>query len=201
EAEYLHNIEPLMRDENGNPTWRAGYHAIQYLTHDLGPLLYILGDRCVSASGFAPDINPLEGLSTGTPNEVAIFRTAKGALIKIFISFGLRRPFNHNFAMYGSKGTLETDRFGVTGEGTYAVLNDLRNMPGMIKLPTSMGYPGYPAEFHGGADVKMLEAFIDCIIRDTKPPVDVEMGIAMSLPGIYAHKSKEQGGIPLTIPE
>lgn len=200
EAEYLHNIESLMRDEQGNPTWRASYHAIQYLTHDLGPLLYILGDRCVSVSAFAPSFNPIEGLSTGTPNEVAIFRTESGALIKILVSFSLKRePMIHNFTMYGSEGTLESDRSGETGAGTFAVLkgqgdNRLR------RIETSMGYPGYPSAFHGGADVRMTEAFIDCILSDRKPPIDAELGIAMSLPGIYAHRSMELGGIPLEIP-
>lgn len=203
EAEYLHNVCYLMKDKDGNPTWRASYHAIQYLTHDLGPLLYIMDDRCVSVSGFAPDINSIPEHSTGTPNEVAIFKTAKGALIKVFISFGIQlEPARHNFSMYGTKGTLETTRDGEYS--TLAYLNSIPNTTSMITIPVSASYPGISEKVrsgHGGADYFMLESFIKSIIEDTKPPVDVDMAIRMSLPGIYAHASKEQNGVPVSIPD
>lgn len=200
EAEYLHNITQIMRDENGNPTWRSKYDAIKYLTHDLGPLLYILNDRVVSVSGFKPGINSIPEYSTGTPDEVAIFRTAKGALIKIFVSFGLNRPCIHNFCIYGTSGTLETDR--VEAYTTNASLKSVTNLgEKMFKIPTGTGYPGFEEYGHGGADGKMIEAFADCIIKDEKPPIDVNLGLNMSVPGVFAHMSAEQGGKPLMIPQ
>lgn len=203
EAEYLHNIEHLMRDKNGNPTWRASYNAIQYLTHDLGPLLYIMNDYCVSVSGFAPDINPISEYSSGTPNEVAIFKTAKGALIKILVAFGIQmEPERHNFSLFGSKGTLETTRSGEYS--TIAYLKSIPNTTGMIHIPVGISYIGISQELlagHGGADYFMIESFIKSIIEDKKPLIDVEMAIRMSLPGIFAHISKEQNGAPVLIPD
>lgn len=203
EAEYLHNVVYLMRDKNGNPTWRAKYDAIRYLTHDLGPLLYIMDDRCVSVSGFAPEVNPIPEHSTGTPNEVAIFKTAKGALIKIFVSFGLQmEPARHNFSMYGSKGTLETTRSGE--EATIAYLNSIPNTNGMIRIPIGSSYPDASEAVragHGGGDYYMLKSFIDSIINDREPLIGVDLAIRMSLPGIYAHESKEKNGVPVQIPD
>lgn len=200
EAEYLHNVVDLMRDENGNPTWRAKYDAIKYLTHDLGPLLYIMNDRVVSVSGFAPGINSIPEYSTGTPDEVAIFRTAKGALIKILVSFGLNRPCIHNFCVYGTKGTLETDR--VEAYTTNASLKSVVHLgEKLIKIPTSTGYPGFEGSGHGGADGKMIQAFIDCILRDEKPPLDIGLGLNMSIPGVYAHMSAMEGGKSIEIPQ
>lgn len=202
EAEYLHNVVELMRDKNGNPTWRASYDAIKYLTHDLGPLLYILDDRCISVSGFAPAINPISEYSTGTPNEVAIFKTEKGALIKVFVSFGLQRePARHNFCMYGSKGTLETVRRGE--HSTIAYFKDIPHTTDLIDIPVGTSYPGASASIiggHGGADFFMMKSFIKSIIEDTKPPIDIDLAIRMSLPGIYAHLSTTKGSIPIDIP-
>lgn len=200
EAEYLHNCTELMRDENGNPTWRASYDSIKYVTHDLGPLLYIMNDRVVSVSGFKPGINSIPEYSTGSPDEVAIFRTEKGALIKILTSFGLNRPMIHNYCMYGTKGTLETDR--VDAYSTNASLNSVTNLgEKMIKIPTSTAYPNMEQFGHGGADGKMIQAFVDCIINDTQPPIDLTLGLNMSIPGLIAHESAMKGGIPLEIPK
>ena len=52
-----------------------------------------------------------------------------------------------------------------------------------------------------GLDKKQLRAFLDCILNDTKPPIDVDLGIRMSLPGIYAHESYLQGGNAVQIPD
>ena len=203
EAEYLHNVVHLMRDKDGNPTWRASYNAIKYLTHDLGPLLYILDDRCTSVSGYAPKINPIAEYSTGTPNELAVFTTAKGATIKIFCSFGItQEPARHNFIMYGSKGTIETARMGE--ERCYAYLKDIPHTKGPIEIPVSSSYPDASSEIlggHGGGDYFMVKAFVDCILKDEKPPIDVDLGIRISIPGIFAHESAMKGGIPVKIEE
>ncbi len=199
EAEYLHNVTDLMRDKDGKPTWRASYDGIKYLTHDLGPLLYLLNDRVTEVTCFAPSFNSVPDYSTGTPNEVAVFRTEKGALIKILVCFGIIRPAIHNYVVLGDRGTLETDR--MDAYTTNACLSSIKAMGGkMFRLPTSTGYPGYSTAGHGGADAKMIEAFIDCIRNDTQPPIDVDLGLNMSIPGIIAHESMKQGGITLQIP-
>ena len=56
ESEYLHathpdEIKPYVPENH----WRRYNSAITYLTHNLGPLLYIMDDYCVSVSCMAPD--------------------------------------------------------------------------------------------------------------------------------------------------
>ena len=65
----------------------------------------------------------------------------------------------------------------------------------------NLRYPGESDDGHGGADTQMMKAFIKSIVEDTKPPLDVDMGIRMSIPGIYAHESAKKGGIPIEIPD
>jgi predicted dehydrogenase len=203
EAEYLHNVVHLMRDASGRPTWRSRLNAIQYLTHDLGPLLYILDDRCVSASGFAPAYNPIAEHSTGTPNEVGMFRTAKGALVKVLAAFGIERePACHNYCLYGSRGTLETTR-----DGTYRTRACFATPGGAAEatmLPTGLSHPGVPGELqrsHGGADHAMMRDFVLSSLHGTPPRVGIDLAIDMSLPGIFAHRSLELGGVPVGIAE
>ena len=54
---------------------------------------------------------------------------------------------------------------------------------------------------HGGADGKMVREFLKCIIDDTKPPIDIDLGIRMSLAGWYAHESAVNGGAEIKIPD
>ena len=70
-----------------------------------------------------------------------------------------------------------------------------------IDIPVTTIFPGENIDGHFGADIKMFREFVNCIINDTEPPVDVNLGIRMSLPGIIAHESAQNGGIPLKVPE
>ena len=47
----------------------------------------------------------------------------------------------------------------------------------------------------------MMRAFIKCILEDTEPPIDVDLGIKMTVPGIIAAESAAQGGELMEIPE
>jgi len=203
EAEYLHssppgNIKPYTTDH-----WRRTSPAITYITHSLGPLLQIMDDRCISVSCIAPAAvyNPHK---TGAENGVALFRTAKGSAIRIFIGFGAYVGMDHNYALYGTKGMILTDKTKPLKEAhSFARLSSTakpEEFGEMIEIPVALS-SGLAQGGHGGADKKMLRDFIRCIVEDTPPPIDVDMGIRMSLPGVIADVSARQGGALLEIPE
>lgn len=203
EGEYLHSADINTIEEHNylHDRWRRDLNAIKYLTHNLGPLLYIMKDRCVSVTCMEPDIryNPYKRASeTGA----ALFKTEKGAVIRILICFGAYVGFDHNFCLYGTRGSIETDRAeNLLKAHSFAKLAEI---PGThenkIEIPVTLGFADENGKGHGGADAKMMRAFIDCIVNDTKPPLDVDLGIQMSIPGIYAHESAINGGIPVSIP-
>src|SRR4029079_5824567 len=88
------------------PAWRSDQPPIQYLTHDLGPLLEILDDRCVSVScQSAPWRNPDTPLRSD--GQIALFQTQKGVLIKILITLSTRRPAEHRYRLFGVEGSAE----------------------------------------------------------------------------------------------
>ena len=206
ESEYLHCGKP--NPDNAKPKttnldhWRVSLNAITYLTHNLGPLLYIMDDECVSVSCMAPTAAKYNAHKTGDENGIAIFRTKKGAVIRILIGFGMYVGFDHNFALYGTRGSILTDKTKPLSEAhSFAKMSEI---PGTIEnffeIPITYSHSN-ETEGHGGADAIMMRDFIKCIVEDTEPPIDVDMGIRISLPGIIASKSAKLGGELLEIPK
>lgn len=203
EAEYLHPSDYRKYKKENFPLshWRTTLPAIKYLTHDLGPLLYIMDDNVVSVTCMESDVvyNPYK---TESQCGVALFKTAKGAVIKILVNFGSFTRPDHNFRLFGTKGSIETDRIKSLSEAhSFAQFDDI---PGTfnekIDIPVTLRFPGEADGGHGGADRKMMLDFVKCIVEDTTPPIDVDMGIRISIPGFLAHESALQGGAPVEIP-
>ncbi len=210
EAEYLHATEPSKLNPNVDPTyWRSYFPAIQYITHQLGPLLYIMDDRCVSVTCMEPDVvyNPHNPDKKAVG--MALFKTAKGAVIKILICFGAYTSFDHNFRLCGTKGNIMTDPFDIV-DNAYCYAN-LESIPGTfsttnkIKITVNSRYQDeYGTGIgvgHGECDFLMGNDFIDCILENRRPFLDAAFGIRMALPGILAHESAMKGGMPIEIPE
>ena len=135
-------------------------------------------------------------------NGIAIFRTAKGAVIRVFIGFGMYVGYDHNFALYGTRGSILTDKTKPLEEATsFAKLYEVPNtFEKYFEIPVKLSNNG-DVYGHGGVDGTMMRDFIKCIIEDTAPPIDVEMGIRISLPGIIAAESAKRGGELLQIPK
>lgn len=204
ESEYIHcrDYREMKPEEFNKNHWRYFNPAIKYLTHNLGPLLYIMNDKVKTVTCMRPDVkyNPYREY---IKNDIALFKTEKGAVIKIHICFDSYVGFDHNFALFGTRGTIETDKVKPLEEAhSFARFSDI---PGSIdekvEIPVSLSFPGEQNGGHGGADRKMVMAFINCILNDTPSPIDVDMGIRMSLPGIFANESCEKGGMPVEIPD
>lgn len=199
EAEYVHDCRGLMRDSEGNLTWRASMPPIYYCTHSLGPILSIVNDRCVSAVGMNTGVNVSPDLGA-IDMEVGLFRTEKGAVIKILCGFSVeRKPAFHYYSVYGAEGCLETVR------GTDRNMAYFKGSDGMIELPYTRNHPEAPDTAtvggHGTCEFFMVNAFIESIMSDTSPPIDVYEGLSYSLPGLCAHVSAQRGGEVVDVPD
>lgn len=208
EAEYLHSINPEDFSPDNYPKghWRTYNPAIKYCTHEIGPLLYIMDDRCVSVSCYNADIEYNPYFPAKNATSMAIFKTEKGAVIRLLVSFGAYTSYDHNYRLSGTKGTIETDRTKIVDDAHS--LANLSRIPGTfsqkIDIPVTAKYLdecGNSSAFgHGGADSIMFSDFVDCVLENKKPKLDVDFAIRMSLPGIIAAKSAEQNGISMEIP-
>lgn len=208
EAEYLHSINPddFSPDNYPKGHWRTYNPAIKYTTHELGPLLYIMNDRCVSVSCMNADIEYNPYFPTKNATSIAIFKTEKGAVIKLLVSFGAYTSYDHNYRLCGTKGSIETDRRTIVDDAHS--LANLSSIPGTfsqkIDIPVTAKYldeNGNSDAFgHGGADSIMFSDFVDCVAENKKPKLDVDFAIKMSLPGIIASISAENNGETMEIP-
>ena len=205
EAEYVHDVSGLMRNPDGTPTWRASRPPLHYCTHSLGPLLNLAGDRCVTAVGLntGAQIDPeLGAIDMG----VGLFHTEQGAVVKILRGALVRRePAFHYYSVYGTRGCLETTRPGEHPMGTtWACFGDHPQPAECELLPLGLDFPGLPdwagEGGHGTAEYVMVRAFLDSILQDTPPPLDLERGLAFTLPGLVAHLSAQRGGVRLPVP-
>lgn len=204
EGEYVHDCRPIMRDSKGNLTWRASLIPILYCTHNLGPLLYLLEDACVSAMGLTTGVNVAPELGAQDMN-VALFETEKGAVIKFLAGFSVaKEPMHLFFSIYGTKGFLETDRYNYSTH-TYLYTKCIPNLQGYISLTSPFTHPNAPREAllggHGSTEYFLARDFVRSIINGTEPPINVYEAVKYTLPGICAALSIKEGGKKIAIPK
>ena len=131
-----------------------------------------------------------------------IKKFTEGNLTSHLIKFAMHVVgYDHNFAMYGTKGSILTDKTKPLEDATsFAKMYEIPNtFEKFFEIPVKLSNTG-DVYGHGGVDAKMMREFIKCIIDDTEPPIDVDMGIRISLPGIIAAESAKRGGELLEIP-
>jgi len=216
ECEYLHDVRhlylenpdlppdtdfaTLLRHPKTRRTWRARLHPITYLTHDIGPMLDILDDRCVTVCAMAAPSACGEGFAPAA--EVALFKTAKGRVIKFLAEFSMPRPSHHWFVLMGTKGSIESPRGPASKHLLYV---EGENMDGWSQMSWSTRNLSGPRDAwssgHGGADWFITREFTDCVLQDTSPPIDVIRALDFTLPGICAVRSIEEGGNAVPIPD
>ena len=200
-AEYIHDVQHLMYDQDGRPTWRAQRAGpIIYCTHSLGPLLSITGEYptevvCLgSGSHFVPGLEDLQ---------TALIRLTGGGLVRLTVSFTNTHWGHHRYHLLGTRATLDT---GWIGRDTPRFrTTDLPHLEKPVELPLGTAMPGASAAArqagHGGADWYVLRAFLDSLAGGTRPPIDVYDALMMTLPGVCAVESAAKGGQPVAIPQ
>jgi hypothetical protein len=164
----------------------------------------VLDDRCVSvACRSAPWRNPDTPLRTD--GQIALFPTAKGALLKIMVTLSTRRPAEHRYRLLGVAGGVECFSYE---EGCRRFTRDAAERDGWEYLPVGFGPRGASADTpagraggHGGADLRLARHFAQAILDGRPAPIDVYRAIEFALPGILANRSAGLSGAPLAIPD
>lgn len=208
EGEYNHYIDEGSEKyipglTKGKYHWRKYMPRTYYLTHTLGPLMFMTGERPVSVSAIAvhsenaPEDWPCKD-AFASMNCV----TDKGALFRF--TGWTSMPGGYGFRLVGENGLVETGR-------------GYRNQVSLIykdhKVPAGKNErqiyePRWPESnekvsesAHGGADWWVAKGFTDYVLRDQYPFFDYKCGITMSVVAIMGWRSILQNGIPLPIPD
>ncbi len=199
-AEYTHDCRPVRplsdADEQHVQSWRfTDLPPLAYCSHTLGPLLELMDDRCVNATGIVGGRREIAGVDV-FPLESAVFETEGGRTINLINGFMLSHPFIFLLALYGTEGSVRV------------INTDYRDPEGLRVLISTDDEPGWrewvmewQARDDGGDDVQvMVDDFVASVVEDTPAPFDEARSMEFCLPGVLAHESAKQGGVKLEVP-
>jgi len=203
EAEYVHSLPQLMVTPDGTPTWRATLPPIYYCTHSLGPLISMMQERFVSVAGFSTGSHVAPKFGT-IDMEVAILKSESGAIAKLLCGFSVERGADHHyFSIYGTNGCIEKGRFN--WEDAYVYFKDDPQTKELTKVKISISDPDTLPDAtlggHGTSEYNLVRDFVQSIVNDTPPPVDIYTALDFGLPGLCAHQSVLQNGKIVEIPD
>lgn len=219
ESEYQHDGLDQLYMEDGKRTWRYGVAPMHYPTHCTAHLIGVTGERLteVVCHGWGDDSSYLKDNVYNNPfhNESAFFKTSNG------------NGFRANIWWKGSH--LGGERANWIGTDMSFYADHGRSGPAMVKKSTALGkddagfvqsrpvldnydqpnwwqtdmlpLPLRHDSGHHGSHTFLTHEFIDALIHERKPAIDIHEALAYTVPGIMAHESALQGGTLLKIPQ
>lgn len=192
EGEYYHySPEPI----DSYKGWRIGLPPQWYPTHSNA---YYTGVTAapfteVSCMGIPSVVEHLKPANNRYKNafgtEIALFRAADGGVARMAVSWDTP-------GVSGEMGRIRTDKGTVYG--SFMAEGGAGAAPAIHKpaLP-----PGVEAGGHGGSHGYLMSEFVEAILMDRKPLVDVAQALTMTVGGLVAHQSAQRGGELLKIPQ
>ncbi len=212
EGEYIHEIVDLLVDpQTGERCWRYPRAPIWYCGHSLGPLLFMMQDRVVRATGATPGRNmyPDEESVSFLDMETGLFLTEKGAVIKILASQTVKRYRKGGgyltwYSLYGTKGFVESGR-DPQDRGLEWLEDEDTKEGGARYVPTPFSDPDAPPEAklggHGTGEYYMVQHFINALNEGTRPAFNAVQAAEVTVPGLLAHESAMKGGEWVDVPQ
>jgi len=170
-----------------------------------------MDDRAVTVSclGTGAHVEPSRCVDdTG----IMLCTTSKGGLVKIRQDTMSPRPSTNNYAaLQGTTGVYEaprhvgdTHRVYLAGAGADRRGKEWRPLSDFAQEYLPRYWEGAPAEkgeVYGGSDYHVLRAFVDCVLNDAEPPIDVYRALDFTVPGLLSEVSVKQGGAPVDVPD
>ena len=192
EGEYWHYFGTPLSAHQG---WRTGMPPQWYPTHSNAYYVGVTGGSFteVSCKGMPSAVDHLkpENNQYGNPfgTEIALFRTSEGGIARMAVSWDTPGEG-------GERGRIRTEKGTFYGK----FQSDQRDhIPTAITRPPLP--PGVDAGGHGGSHGYLMSEFIEAILLDRTPLVDVAQSLNMTVSGIVAHQSALKDGELMKIPQ
>ncbi len=220
ESEYHHDGLAVLFVERGERTWRYGYPPMLYPTHNLAFPVGLTGERLteVSCLGWGDDSPYLKDNDYDNPfwSEAALFKTNQGNAHRASISWFGAHKGGERAHWYGTRMSFampDPNGLGpiIVRKGQDMELDDggfERSVPVLEEYDQTQWWdtdmlpePLQHQTGHGGSHTFLTHEFIDSLIHDRKPAIDVIEGLAYTVPGIIAHESSLRGGEQLKVPQ
>ena len=192
EGEYWHYFGAPLAAHGG---WRTGLPPQWYPTHSNAYYVGVTGGSFteVSCMGMRSTIEHLkpENNQFGNPfgTEIALFRTSEGGMARMAVSWDTP-------GLGGERGRIRTEKGTFDGKFQSGNTDDAPPVIARPPLP-----PGVAAGGHGGSHGYLMNEFVEAILEDRKPLVDVAQSLNMTVSGIVAHQSALKDGELMKIPQ
>jgi predicted dehydrogenase len=220
EAEYLHPGIEELNFEDGKRTWRHGLAPMHYPTHCTSMLVGVTRERLrlVSCTGWGEENDPaLQGNVYHNPfwGETALFRSDRETAFRVKVYWRGAVRGTERGEWYGTRMSLyEPDPNGLghimvtaaaTNEkdngGFVLRRNELKAYDQPVWWKTGMlPEPLRHTSGHGGSHTFLTHEFVQSIVENRAPAIDVYEAVAYTAPGIVAHESALRGGESMKIP-
>lgn len=210
EADYVHEVRPFPGAERWRDKWLFGRRGGTYITHPLGTVLDWLDDHvaAVNCVGTGAHVDPEKD---NDDSSVMLCTTSRGALVKIRHDQMSPRPMTHNYAaLQGTNGVYEAPRHGADTHRVCLLDPAEKIDVSGRKWESLWDYEEYLPDYwrespesedaHGGSDGFTLRAFVDSVLEDTRPPIDVYRALDFTVPGLMSELSVRQGGARVAVP-
>ena len=217
---YRHPGLEALFFEGGKPTWRHGFPPMHYPTHCTAHLIGVTGERLVEVTchGWGDDSPALRGNPYNNPfwNETAQFKTDRGHAFRVEVWWAGAHRGCERAEWYGTRMSfLCATPYGsgpwVVRAGKQRELDSggfVRSAPQVQRykqplwwktdmLPPPLRHPSG----HEGSHTFITHEFIDSLVHQRRPAVDVYEAVAYTAPGIVAHQSALRDGELMKIPD
>ncbi|MDD4144957.1 MAG: Gfo/Idh/MocA family oxidoreductase [Prolixibacteraceae bacterium] len=219
ESEYQHDGLDNLYFENGRRTWRYGMAPMLYPTHSTSLLIGVTGERLteVVCQGWGDDAQCLKDNVYNNPfwNQSAFFKTDRGTSFRVNIWWkgahlggeranwiGTKMSFYADNGRSGSALVKKSDVLGKDDAGFVKSVPKLEDYEQPQWWSTDMlPEPLRHNSGHHGSHTFLTHEFIDALINERQPTVNIHEALAYTVPGIVAHESALKGGVQLKIPQ
>lgn len=219
EAEYHHaGLESSMYS-NGQRTWRYALPPMLYPTHCTAFLTGTTGERLISVSciGWGDDSPFLKNNQYGNPfcNETAFFKTDKANAFRASVFWKGAHRGTERAQWYGEKMSFFMDHPNGMGPVIVrSVAAEELHIDGIVRYTSELEPYEQPEywqtdmlpeplrldSYHGASHGFLTHEFVDALINERRPAIDVYEAVAYTAPGIVAHQSALRGGEQMKIP-
>ena len=220
EAEYQHPGLEVLYFWDGKRTWRHGVAPMHYPTHCTSQLIGVNGERLTEAvcHGWGDDDPILKDNAYGNPfwNESAMFRTNRGNAFRVNIwwkgahrgceraqwigdkmSFYSSHPNGLGPVIIRSAEQIEKDDAGFERKASKFERYEQPEWWKTDMLPEPLRHNSG----HEGSHTFLTHEFVDALIHNRRPAIDVYESLAYTIPGIIAHESALKDGESMKIPQ
>lgn len=215
EVEYYHDrgdLQKLVDDKtsrfyapDGLRTWRWGLPPLHYPTHSLGFTVGVTGERMrsVSALGWGNSHPWIDENQYDNPhwNQSALMQTNKGHMVRCNV-FWLTAEEGERAQWFGDKGSLYMSKGGLHPAKQRERMHEAEDLQMPNYLNSDMlPEPMRVASGHGGSHTFLSAEFVNALVEDREPVIDVYESLAMTVPGIVGYQSALKDGEQMKVPQ